>query len=129
MEVFLQVFYSFFSGTMISMAIPNELYEFGAPFYTLIAFIPYYILFSRKIKNYRQAFFAGFIQSITTHLCSSYWLAYFKNFAIITLGASAFGTGMIGGFMALYLYLPFSTSKNKLSEGGIYQKFWETSFF
>ena len=129
MEVFLQVFYSFFSGTMLSMAIPNELYEFGAPFYTLIAFIPYYILFFRKIKNYRQAFFAGFIQSITTHLCSSYWLAYFKNFAIITLGASAFGTGMIGGFMALYLYLPFSTSKNKLSEGCIYQKFWETSFF
>ena len=32
MEVFLQVFYSFFSGTMLSMAIPNEFYELGRPF-------------------------------------------------------------------------------------------------
>lgn len=131
MEVILQVFYSFFSGCMLSLAIPNEFYEFGSPMFTLIAFIPYYILFSRKIKTYKQAFFAGFIQSITTHLFSSYWLAYFKDFAAITLGASAFGTGMIGGFMALYLYLPFSssTNHNPLLNGTLHQKFFDTQTF
>ena len=110
MEVILQVFYSFFSGCMLSLSIPNEIYEFGSPVFTLFAFIPYYILFSRKIKTYKQAFFAGFIQTITTHLLSSYWLAYFKDFAIITLGASAFGTGMIYG--TLFIFTIFIISKS-----------------
>ena len=131
MELILQVFYSFFSGCMLSLSIPNEIYEFGSPVFTLFAFIPYYILFSKKIKTYNQAFLAGFIQSITTHLFSSYWLAYFKDFAIITLGASTFGTGMIGGFMALYLYLPFSSSQNHntLLNGTLHQKFYDTQTF
>ena len=116
---------------MLSLSIPNEIYEFGSPVFTLFAFIPYYILFSKKIKTYNQAFLAGFIQSITTHLFSSYWLAYFKDFAIITLGASAFGTGMIGGFMALYLYLPFSSSQNHnaLLNGTLHQKYYDTQTF
>lgn len=131
MEVFLQGVYSFFSGYMLSLAIPNEFYDFGAPFYTIIAFIPYYVLFSEKIKNYGQAFLAGFIQSITTHLFSSYWLAYFKEFPAITLGASAFGTGAIGGFSALFLYLPFSSSqnKNKLLNGTLHPQFCDVSAF
>lgn len=131
MEVILQVVYSFFSGCLLSLAIPNEIYDFGAPFYTLIAFVPFYILFAKKIKNYKQAFFAGFIQTITTHLFSSYWLAYFKDFAAITLGASAFGTGMIGGFTALFLYLPFSSSQNKneLFHKTLHPRFYDVCAF
>ena len=54
MELILQVFYSFFSGCMLSLSIPNEIYEFGSPVFTLFAFIPYYILFSKKInKNFQ----------------------------------------------------------------------------
>ncbi len=102
---------------MLAAAIPNEIYTFGAPYFTLIALIPFYLVFYR-IKNYKQAFLAGFLQTITTHLISSFWLAYFKDFAIFTLGASALGTGCIGGFMAYLFYLPYSSSKasNPLNE-------------
>ena len=130
MELILQVFYSVFSGSLLAAAIPNELYLFGCPLLTLIAFIPYYLIFN-SIKNYRQAFLCGFFQAITTHLISSFWLAYFKDFAILTLGASAFGTGMIGGFLALFIYLPFSSSKkhNRLNQYTLNQNFFDSVSF
>ena len=107
MALILQVFYSVFSGLLLTLGIPNELFLLGNPFYAFISLIPYYIAIKRA-GNFKQAFLLGFLQSITTHLFSSFWLAYFKDFAIFTLGASAIGTGCIGGFMALFLYLPFS---------------------
>ena len=130
MELILQVFYSIFSGALLALAIPNELHLLGAPFYTLLAFVPYYLVYNR-LKNYRQAFLCGFCQSITTHLISSYWLAFFKDFAILTLGASAFGTACIGGIFGLYLYLPYADSKshNILNDEGLYTSFRNTSSF
>ena len=130
MELILQVFYSLISGALLALAIPNELYLFGAPIYTVFAFIPYYLVFNR-IKNYKEAFLCGFVQAITTHLISSYWLAYFKDFAALTLGASAVGTAFIGGFFGLFLYLPYAPSKNhnKLNESCLYQPFYQTSSF
>ena len=107
MALILQVFYSVFSGLLLTLGIPNELFLLGNPFYAFIAIIPYYYAI-RNSKSYGQVFLLGFMQAITTHLCSSFWLAYFKDFAIFTLGASAVGTAIIGGCFALFLYLPFS---------------------
>ena len=118
MELILQViFSSVFSGFMLSAAIPNEFYLFGCPGYTLAAFIPLYIIFN-KIKDFKTAFIAFFIQTLTTHLISSFWLAYFKDFAVFTLGASAIGTACIGGAFGLFFFIPYYTSEcqNKLNE-------------
>ncbi len=118
MELILQViFSSLFSGFMLSAAIPNEIYLFGCPFFTLAAFIPLYLIFN-KIKNFRTAFLAFFLQTLTTHLVSSFWLAYFKDYAIFTLGASALGTACIGGAFGLFFFIPYYTSRcqNKLNE-------------
>lgn len=112
MEVILQIFYSVFSGLLLACAIPNEVFLFGCPIITLFALIPYFAVF-RKINDYKMAFFAGFCQALATHLVSSFWLAYFKDFAIFTLGASAFGTACIGGFFGLFLYLPYADKNNR----------------
>ena len=130
MEVILQVFYSVFSGLILATAIPNEIYSFGAPFFTLLALIPFYLIFYR-IKSFKQAFLAGFLQALTTHLLSSFWLAYFKDFAIFTLGASALGTAFIGAFMALIYYLPYSSSfaSNHLNDSSALAKFYTTPIF
>ena len=108
MTLILQVFYSIFSGVMLSAAIPNELYKFGAPLVSFVAIIPFYITIRYLCKNYRQAFWCTFLQVLTTHLISSFWLAYFKDFAIFTLGASALGTSLIGASMGILFYLPYS---------------------
>lgn len=113
MGAILQVFYSFISGVLISLAIPNELYLLGQPVIAFIAIIPYYFAI-KNCKSYRFAFLLGFIQSASTHLCSSFWLAYFKDFAALTLGASAFGTALQGGVFGLFLYLPFAEKKARI---------------
>ncbi len=118
MELILQViFSSVFSGLMLSAAIPNEFYLFGCPVYTLAAFIPLYLTLN-KIKDFKLAFLALFIQTLTTHLLSSFWLAFFKDFAIFTLGASAIATACIGGAFGFLFYIPYYTSEsqNKLNE-------------
>ena len=109
MSLILQVFYSIVSGLLLSAAIPNDIYLLGFPLFAFIALCPYFIAIS-NCKGFKQAFLLGFCQTISTHLVSSYWLAFFKDFAIFTLGASALATGIIGGFMAIYMYLPFSRS-------------------
>ena len=131
MELILQViFSSVFSGFMLSAAIPNEFYLFGCPVFTLIAFIPLYLIFN-KIKDFKLAFLAFFLQTLTTHLISSFWLAYFKDFAIFTLGASALGTACIGGAFGLYFFLPYysSSSQNKLNENALKLKLFQAPVF
>ena len=112
MTLILQVFYSVFSGLLLTLGIPNELFLLGNPFYAFISIIPYYIAI-KNCRNYKQAFLIGFIQVLTTHLCSSFWLAYFKDFAIFTLGASAVATACIGGIMAIFFFLPFSRKEKE----------------
>lgn len=126
----LQVFYSVFSGLMLSVAIPNELYLLGFPFITLFALVPFYIAI-RASKNYKYAFMCGWFQTATTHFASSFWLAYFKDFAALTLGASGIATGVIGGVIGLLLYLPYSSSKakNELNNYSLSQSFLDSSCF
>jgi len=122
---------------MLATAIPNELYKFGMPVIAFVAIIPFYYNLRFLCKNFRQAFFSTFIQVLTTHLASSFWLIYFKDFALFTLGASAFGTSMIGGFMGLFLYLPYSRkvcnkkalTENELSLFSIKKPFYEHTSF
>lgn len=125
MTLILQVFYSIFSGVMLSAAIPNELYKFGTPLLSFIAITPFYFTIRYLCKNYRQAFWCTFIQVITTHLISSFWLAYFKDFAIFTLGASALGTALIGACMGILFYLPYSRNTGLKT----CQKKWENRLY
>lgn len=127
----LQVFfYSVFSGILLSLAIPNELFSFGQPLIGFISIIPLYKAF-KLTKSYKQAFVTGFLNTFVTHIISSYWLAFFKDFAVFTLGASALGTGCIGGIFGFLFYVPYSenSSKNKLRTFQLYKPFYQTSFF
>lgn len=125
----LQVFYSVFSGVMLAAAIPNEFYLLGCPVFTVLALVPLYIAVWES-KNYKQAMLCFAVQTAATHLCSSFWLG-FKDFAIFTLGFSAFGTALIGCAFALLLYLPFSSakSKNDLNLNSLHNQFFNSITF
>ena len=129
MNLILQVFYSVFSGLLLTLGIPNEFFLLGNPFFAFISIIPFYLAI-KYAKNYKHAFLLGFIQTITTHLASSFWLAYFKDFAIFTLGASAVATAVIGGSIAIFLYVPFSRKETpELYSYSILKPFYEDSAF
>lgn len=129
MNSFLQVFYSVFSGLLLSVAIPNELFHFGYPLASFFA-ISFFYCAIKSCKSYKKAFFCTFMQVLTTHLCSSFWLVNFKDFAIFTLGGSALATAFIGGIFGIYLYLPYRNFPDSfLTRHKLYKKISETPAF
>ncbi len=97
-------FFSFFltvlcSAALFSLGIPNEWLNFGygAGF---VAIIPLYYALLNCGSYKKAALLYGFFV-VFVHLISSFWLAFFGDFAIFTLGAST-----IAYFV---LALPFGT--------------------
>ncbi len=106
MSRILQVFCIFLSAALLSLGIPNDIYLLGSPVLGFIALVPLYLVFANS-KSYKDAFIFMGLHAGLTHLMSSYWLAYFKDFAALTLGASALGTAVEGGICGLFFYIPF----------------------
>ncbi len=75
------------SAGLLAIAIPNEWLYFGSSIVGLIAIVPVYIGFSR-VPNRRTAAVLNGCMVAFVHLFASFWLAFFKDFAIFTLGAS-----------------------------------------
>jgi apolipoprotein N-acyltransferase len=114
MDVFLQVFYTFFSSVLLSLAIPNELFYFGSPYLGIIALIPFYIAISR-CHNFREAILLTMMQTVLVHLMSSFWLGCFKGYAFLTLGFSAIGTSLLSALFGGLYYLPWAWQSSRTS--------------
>lgn len=102
---YFQVFCSFFSGVLLALAIPNELFSWGSPLIGLFSIIPLYLAVS-SAKSYARVFFLCALQAFICHLLSSFWLGNFHGFALFTLGASAAGTFVFHGLFSLFYYFP-----------------------
>lgn len=113
-SVLLQVFCALFSGIIEGAAIPNELFLHGSPLLALFSAVPLYTALYRA-KSYRESFLLFFIQTLTVHLISSFWLANFRDFALFTLGASAVGTACEGGIVGIIFHaLPSLYSRTEV---------------
>lgn len=75
------------SAGLLALAIPNEWLHFGSGLIGLIALIPLYMGFFHARSRRQAAILNGFMVAFV-HLFASFWLAFFKDFAIFTLGAS-----------------------------------------
>lgn len=128
MKLILQVFLSIFSALILALALPNEIYLLGSPYYTLFALVPFYYAIS-KCTSFKRSAFLTFLFTGFTHLFSSFWLANFKDFAALTLGASSLGTAGIGFGFGLLFYLPYCLKKNSLYENSLSQKFLDSPTF
>lgn len=103
MRRILQVFYASFSAIIFSAAIQNELLPFGSPFLGIFALAPLYLALRNSTSYLESSLLTG-LQVLLVHLMSSFWLGFFRDFAIFTLGASALGTGVIGMVFGCYLH-------------------------
>lgn len=95
---------------MLALSIPNEYLQYGSFFFGLTALIPHFIALN-KCPSVKKAFCLCFIQSITAHIFSSYWLTFSKEFALFTLGASAIGTAFMHSLFAPLFLLPQTAQK------------------
>lgn len=110
MSQFLQIFYILISALSLAVAIPNEIFHFGSPFFAMIALIPLYLVAS-NLKSYKNAFWFLGLHSLLVHFFSSYWLGLFREMGLLTLLSSALGTALEGCLCGLFFYIPFSRYK------------------
>ena len=115
-RIILQVFCAIFSGFMEAFSISNEILPFGSPLLALFSLVPLYTA-TFKVKSTKEAFGLWFLQALTVHLVSSWWLANFHDFAIFTLGASALATAFMAGLCGTIVYIvPLYTKKSFVLE-------------
>lgn len=91
------------SAVLLSLGIPNEYLYFGSAFFGIIALIPLYTAFCIIPSRRRTAWMFGAMIALV-HLFSSFWLAYFENFAIFTLGASTVAYFFLGFLFGHWFY-------------------------
>ena len=81
------VFCILLSSILLPLSLPNEIFVYGNPYIGIIALIPLYIGLILIENHGFAALIFGFYGAIT-HCLSSYWLWYFKDFALWTLGST-----------------------------------------
>lgn len=106
------------SAVLLNLGIANEIFTFGSPLLGIFSLIPHFIVLNNT-KSLKESCFFCFFQSILVHLLSSFWLAYFKDFALFTLGASALGTGAISAFFGMFFYLPNFVKNKKIIKSNL----------
>lgn len=107
MTLIFQVICALFSGILSALSMPNEIFHFGSPVIGFFALVPLYFAV-KKANSYKVCALLFAIDALATHLLSSYWLANFKDFAIFTLGASAFGTACIEAMAGCLYFFPYA---------------------
>jgi len=93
-----------FSALLLALGIPNEVFKLGFLPAGLVCMIPLYLVFRSGLSWRRASVLCG-IHVATVHLVSSFWLAFFKDFAIFTLGASTVASFFLGITPGLVLKL------------------------
>lgn len=76
------------SAVLFALGIPNELLYFGSSVLGLISLIPLYYAFVLSKNRKRSAVCFGLWVALV-HVLSSFWLGFFRDFAIFTLGVSS----------------------------------------
>ncbi|MGN0740899.1 MAG: apolipoprotein N-acyltransferase [Treponema sp.] len=113
MRFYAQILAEISSSIMLALAIPNEFLKFGSALLGFASLVPHFTALE-NCTSLKRACFLCFLQSCLTHVLSSFWLAFFKDFAVFTLGASALGTGAIHAFFGLFFFLPKFRIQNSI---------------
>lgn len=86
-----------FSCIVFSLAIPNEIFTFGNPFFGVIALIPAFYAVANS-PNYKFTLILGFIWGLLANALGSYWLFFFKDYAFWTIGLTSITYGIFYAF-------------------------------
>ena len=78
------------SGAVLAIAVPNELFPMGHGLFGFIAIAPYFLALMR-VRRARWASLVGVVFAVSSTIGSNYWLAYFREFSVWTLGGTTLG--------------------------------------
>lgn len=114
MRIFQVFFYTALSVFLFTAGIPNEILWFGMPLSGLLSLIPFYLAL-KNCQSFRQAGAVTSFLSGLVHLSSSFWLSNFKEYAMLTLGATTAAYFILGYITGQILYIPFRLTQTESS--------------
>ncbi|MFO8063472.1 MAG: apolipoprotein N-acyltransferase [Spirochaetia bacterium] len=88
-----------FSGFLTALALPNELFPSGSSILGVICVVPYFIALHRA-RSIRTGALLGAIYGAVSTASSNYWLAFFQDFSVWTLGGTTLGYALIHALLA-----------------------------
>jgi apolipoprotein N-acyltransferase len=91
-----------FSGLVTALALPNELFPSGSALLGAVAVVPYFLALARA-RSVRAGARMGALYGAISTLGSNYWLAFFQDFSVWTLGGTTLGYTLVHAFLATVL--------------------------
>ncbi len=73
------------SAVLLALALPNELFSLGSPLFGTVALAPLLVALYHT-PSYRQAVGIGAVFGTLSSLLTNYWLLFFQDFSVWTLG-------------------------------------------
>ncbi len=90
------------SSVLFALALPNEVFAYGMPVLGFLALVPLYFAMGAA-PSYGFAALAAGLYGALHHALSSYWLYFFKDFALFTIGATTLAYFVVYAVFGLYL--------------------------
>ncbi len=90
------------SALLLAFALPNELAPYGNAIVGFFCIAPYFAALGRTSSR-REAALAGFVFGAASHALSSYWLFFFQDFAVWTIGSTSVAYGILHLIIAPFL--------------------------
>jgi apolipoprotein N-acyltransferase len=102
------------SALILALSLPNEFAPWGLGLPGFFCLAPYFAALSRA-RSYREAALLGFIFGVFSHGLSSYWLLFFNDFALWTIGLTTLVYGVFHIFTAFFLYRAAGACRDALA--------------
>jgi len=91
-----------FSTGLLALALPNEIAPYGIALLGLVCLVPYFTALAH-CRSYRDAALLGAVFGALSHAATSYWLVFFQDFAVWTIGATSVAYGLLHAILAVFL--------------------------
>lgn len=89
-----------FGGLLTAAALPNELFFQGNLFLGLICLVPYFLALRRSSGGWRQDAMIGAVYGVVSGFVTNYWLMFFGEFSVWTIGGVTLGFGIYHAILA-----------------------------
>ena len=101
---------SAFAGLLTAAALPNELFFEGNLFLGLVCLVPYFFALRRSPGGWRQDATIGAVYGVVSGFATNYWLMFFGEFSVWTIGGVTLGFGIyhaiLGPILGTHRRLP-----------------------
>ena len=108
------------SGFLLPLALPNELFLFGSPVLGFVCLVPLFLAVAKSGTPGQAAAASAIFAAISTPI-GNYWLAFFKDYALLTIGSVTIAYTLLFAVYGAFLW--------RFSRPGPYRPFLIAAFW